>query len=151
MDATQVMHEMFDSSSSPHLRSGRNSHRRDRVLGIGPLPGPLPPPPAPPTIRFVQEQVGVGAIGPCKGKDAPKNAECLFCTGAAYYDYWDSKRDSCEDYTGEANKVCKGIAGAVKGKAKKSLGEMYKAFGPQFGASTVFCREGGCCIGKPPK
>jgi hypothetical protein len=74
---------------------------------------------------------------------------CMFCMGAAYNDYWDDKVDSCDPYIGKAKDVCKAVAGAVKGGAKKDLAAMYKAFGPQFGASAVFCREGGCCAGKP--
>ena len=73
----------------------------------------------------------------------------MFCMGAAYNDYWSPKADACEHYIGKAKDVCKLVAGAVKGTAKKEMGQMYQAFGPQFGASVVFCREGGCCAGKP--
>lgn len=54
-----------------------------------------------------------------------------------------------EPYVSKAKDVCKAVAGAVKGSASAKLKVMYQAFGPQFGASAVFCREGGCCAGKP--
>jgi hypothetical protein len=160
MDAKDVMHEMFDSSTPPintidTTRSLRGQKTTTNKKGL------------PPTVRFAQEQVTTTAIGPCScdflsgvtdtkivgstANCAPKNALCMFCMGAAYNDYWQPSADSCEPYIGKAKDVCKAVAGAVKGGAKKELETMYNNYGPQFGASAVFCREGGCCAGKPAR
>ena len=164
MNAKSVMHEMFDSPPSPiqstspipvkfgpnQLRGSSNPSHHPHILS---------------TVRFAESKITTTAIGPCScdflsgvtatkpvgstANCAPKSALCLFCMGAAYNDYWSPKVDSCEPYVSKAKDVCKAVAGAVKGSASAKLKVMYQAFGPQFGASAVFCREGGCCAGKP--
>ena len=95
-----------------------------------------------------------GSIGPCSCEFippdyescAPKSALCMLCMSAAYNDYWHPDIDVCEPYIKGAQDMCKKVAGAVKGKAKKELESMYTAYGPNFGASAVYCRQGGCCL-----
>jgi hypothetical protein len=174
MDAHDIMNQMFASpppttSFSSGLRGSSSSKKID-TSPVQTSPASLMINPMS-TERFVQqsmetkETAKTKAIGPCSceflsGVDAtnpvgstadcaPKSALCMFCMGAAYHDYWDSTVEFCEPFIGKAKSLCETVAGAVKGGAKKELETMYKAFGPQFGASAVYCREGGCCAGKP--
>ena len=77
---------------------------------------------------------------------APKVALCGFCMNAAWAAYWQPEQDTCQQYLMGANGVCKSIAEGAKA-AKKEIGLLYEMYGPQFGASTVWCREQGCCAG----
>lgn len=120
-------------------------------------------------IRFAEAGVGdqsrsttKGSIGPCScdflsgvsatkpvgstPKCAPISALCMFCMNAAFNVYWGNRKDTCEDYIGDAQTLCKSVAGAVSG-AKKDMHAMYMAYGPSFGASAAYCRDGGCCAG----
>ena len=85
--------------------------------------------------------IGVGVEGKC----APRNALCGFCMNAAYAAYWNPEEDTCAQYMNGAKTVCTEVAkGAMK--AGKEIGYMYEMYGPQFGASTVWCRDNGCCL-----
>lgn len=85
--------------------------------------------------------IGVGEEGKC----APRSALCGFCMNAAYASYWDPGQDTCAQYINGAKKVCQEVAkGAMK--AGQEIGSLYEMYGPQFGASTVWCRENGCCL-----
>ena len=88
----------------------------------------------------------VGSTADC----APISALCLFCENAAYAGYWTPEVDTCEPYQGKTKGVCKAVAGAAKDLASK-MKPLYAAYGPQFGASTVVCRDGGCCPKEPGK
>ena len=131
----------------------------------------------PRTMRFLRQEAAAGEkaqaeteesmkIGPC-GCDflsgvtatkpvgstancAPISALCMFCENAAYAGYWTPDVDTCEPYEGKAQSVCKAVAGAAKGLASK-MKPLYAAYGPQFGASGVVCRDGGCCPKEPGK
>lgn len=82
----------------------------------------------------------VGSTANC----APISALCMFCENAAYAGYWTPDVDTCEPYEGKTKGVCEAVAGAAKGLASK-MKPLYAAYGPQFGASGVVCRDGGCC------
>ena len=93
----------------------------------------------------------LSAVGPKKPvgstpKCAPINALCMFCMNAAFNTYWETSKDTCAEYIGDAQSLCKSIAGSVS-SAKKEMEAMYLAYGPSFGASAAYCREGGCCAG----
>ena len=88
----------------------------------------------------------VGSTANC----APISALCMFCENAAYAGYWTPDVDTCEPYEGKAKGVCEAVAGAAKGLASK-MKPLYAAYGPQFGASGVVCRDGGCCPKEPDK
>jgi hypothetical protein len=129
----------------------------------------------PRTMRFLRQEAAAGGkaevaaemkIGPC-GCDflsgvtatkpvgstancAPISALCMFCENAAYAGYWTPDVDTCEPYEGKAKGVCEAVAGAAKGLASK-MKPLYAAYGPQFGASGVVCRDGGCCPKEPGK
>ena len=40
--------------------------------------------------------------------------------------------------------VCDAVAGGA-GKAAEDLEHLYKTYGPQFGATAVWCKQMGCC------
>ena len=135
-------------------------------------------PGAPKTMRFLRQEAaesvnraesleeGTSAIGACKcdflsgvtatkpvgstANCAPISALCMFCEQAAYAGYWTPDVDTCQAYTGKTKKVCKAVAGGAKGLAKK-MEPLYAAYGPQFGATAVVCRDGGCCPKEPGK
>ena len=162
--------EMFPTAEAAVAAAAPRAVARDSPL-LDTVPSPPPPPlladvaasagSKPTTMRFAQAQAAAEAtaIGPCscefdevgKANCAPKSAMCMFCMGAAYNAYWSPDVDSCDPYEGKAKDVCKAVAGAAKGGAKAKLEKMYIAFGPQFGATAVYCRDGGCCAGKPSK
>ena len=75
-----------------------------------------------------------------RGMCAPKTAICGFCMNAAYVSYWHPNQDSCAQYIGEAKQVCDAVAGGA-GKAAEDLEHLYKTYGPQFGATAVWCKK----------
>ena len=79
-----------------------------------------------------------------RGFCAPKTAICGFCMNAAYVSYWNPSQDSCAQYIGEAKQVCEAVAGGAS-KAAEDLEHLYKTYGPQFGATAVWCKQMGCC------
>ena len=82
----------------------------------------------------------VGSTGNC----APKVALCGFCMNAAWAAYWHPDQDTCHQYMMGARDVCDSIAGGASAAAS-DIGFLYEKYGPQFGASAVWCREMGCC------
>jgi hypothetical protein len=82
----------------------------------------------------------VGSTGNC----APKVALCGFCMNAAWAAYWHPDQDTCKQYVLGAKGVCESIAGGASAAAA-DIGFLYEKYGPQFGASAVWCREMGCC------
>ena len=82
----------------------------------------------------------VGSTGNC----APKVALCGFCMNAAWAAYWHPEQDTCKQYVLGAKGVCSSIAGGASAAAA-DIGFLYEKYGPQFGASAVWCREMGCC------
>ena len=82
----------------------------------------------------------VGSTGNC----APKVALCGFCMNAAWAAYWHPDEDTCHQYMMGARDVCDSIAGGASAAAS-DIGFLYEKYGPQFGASAVWCREMGCC------
>ena len=79
-----------------------------------------------------------------RGVCAPKTAICGFCMNAAYVSYWNPSQDSCAQYIAEAKQVCDAVAGGAS-KAAEDLEHLYKTYGPQFGATAVWCKQMGCC------
>ena len=83
---------------------------------------------------------GEAGAGDC----APKTALCGFCMNAAYASYWNPAQDTCAQYFGPAKQVCEAVAGGAS-KAGEALEHLYKTYGPEFGATAVWCRHNGCC------
>ena len=63
---------------------------------------------------------------------------------AAYASYWNPAQDTCAQYFGPAKQVCEAVAGGAS-KAGEALERLYKTYGPEFGATAVWCRQNGCC------
>ena len=96
------------------------------------------------SCNFADTTTETKPIGGYSAQCAPKAAICGFCMNAAYAAYWSPGEDTCAQYLGEAQDVCYKVAAGTK-QAGPEIGKLYEAYGPTFGASSVWCKSQSCC------